>query len=277
MYLLLCIILVRSITTILTIALEKKTSISGFQCKKLSFCSSHVLGTFLCKKSHTQVKFFNHILILKCTSVKELSHRIANDFIINVPLHSRLTKKFHPFWSDSRKQTLFVSDLQAFSFLVVTYRRFDCMARWSYFCMTLESGFGKCLLFVLSANGWKDQNMDSFLFCQRNLNVDQALFDWPTVLQYDVKIVSIDFKKFLGHEVFWSNVLFNNQSKAMHNSIHLTNQSNRSISICLLFLFCSCVFISRSYENHSIVGLKVLLFGEMKKKILFWNPSCDWQ
>ena len=76
------------------------------------------------------------------------------------------------------------------------------MARWSYFCMTLESGFGKCLLFFLSANGWKDQNMDSFLSCQRNPNVDQALFDWPTVLQYDVKIVSIDFKKFLGHEVF---------------------------------------------------------------------------
>ena len=31
------------------------------------------------------------------------------------------------------------------------------------------------------------------------------------------------------------------------------NQSNRSISVCLLFLFCSCVFISRSYENRSIL------------------------
>ena len=27
--------------------------------------------------------------------------------------------------------------------------------------MTLENGFGKCSLFVLSANGWKDQNMAS--------------------------------------------------------------------------------------------------------------------
>ena len=27
--------------------------------------------------------------------------------------------------------------------------------------MTLKNGFGKCSLFVLSANGWKDQNMDS--------------------------------------------------------------------------------------------------------------------
>ena len=29
------------------------------------------------------------------------------------------------------------------------------------------------------------------------------------------------------------------------------NQSNWSISFCLLFLFCSCVLISRSYENRS--------------------------
>ena len=27
--------------------------------------------------------------------------------------------------------------------------------------MTFKNGFGKCLLFVLSANAWKDQNMDS--------------------------------------------------------------------------------------------------------------------
>ena len=30
------------------------------------------------------------------------------------------------------------------------------------------------------------------------------------------------------------------------------NQSNRSISVCLLFLYCSRAFISRSYENRSI-------------------------
>ena len=58
-----------------------------------------------------------------------------------------------------------------------------------------------------------------------------------------------------------------NQSKAMRNSIHLMNQSNRSISICLLFLFCLCVFISRSYENHSIVGLKVHCLVKWKKKL----------
>ena len=54
----------------LTITLEKKTQISRLQFKKLSFCSSNVLGTFLYKKSRTQVKF----------SANELSDRIANDF-----------------------------------------------------------------------------------------------------------------------------------------------------------------------------------------------------
>ena len=37
----------------------------------------------------------------------------------------------------------------------------------SNFHMTLKNGFGKCLLFVLSARGWKDQNMASSFSCQR--------------------------------------------------------------------------------------------------------------
>ena len=41
-----------------------------------------------------------------------------------------------------------------------------------------------------------------FFPAKENPNVEKALFNWPTVLKYDVKIVSTDFKKFLGHEVF---------------------------------------------------------------------------
>ena len=40
--------------------------------------------------------------------------------------------------------------------------------------MTLKNGFRKCLLFVLSANGWKEQNMDS---TKENPNMEKALFD----------------------------------------------------------------------------------------------------
>ena len=53
--------------------------------------------------------------------------------------------------------------------------------------MTLKNGFGKCSLFVLSANGWKDQNMASSFSRQRNSNMEKVLFAWPIVLQYDVK------------------------------------------------------------------------------------------
>ena len=61
-YLLLC-LLVWSITTLLTITLEKQTQISRFQFKKLTSCSWDFLGTFLYKKSCTQATFFNQKFI----------------------------------------------------------------------------------------------------------------------------------------------------------------------------------------------------------------------
>ena len=51
--------------------------------------------------------------------------------------------------------------------------------------------------------------------------------------------------KVLGHEVF-SPERSRNQSKATRVCIRSINQANRSISVRLLFLFCSLVFISRS-------------------------------
>ena len=58
------------------------------------------------------------------------------------------------------------------------------------------------------------------------------------------------YKKVLRHEVF-SPKRSLNKPKATRVCIHLINQSNRFISVHLLFLFSSCVFISRSYENRS--------------------------
>ena len=85
--------------------------------------------------------------------------------------------------------------------------------------------------------------------------MEKALFDWPIVLQYDVKAIS---RKFFGHEVFSAERSLN-QPKARCVCIRSINQSNRSISVLLLFLFCSRVFISRSYENRSNVGLWTFL------------------
>ena len=47
----------------------------------------------------------------------------------------------------------------------------------------LASTFVICL----SANGWKDQNMASSFPAKENPNMEKALFDWPIVLQYDIK------------------------------------------------------------------------------------------
>ena len=82
---------------------------------------------------------------------------------------------------------------------------------------------------------------------KENPNMEKALFDWPILLQYDVKAIS---RKFFGHEVFSAERSVN-QPKPRRVCIRSINQSNRCISVCLLFLFCSRVFISRSYENRS--------------------------
>ena len=99
----------------------------------------------------------------------------------------------------------------------------------------------------------KNKTWPLFLPAKENPNMEKTLFNWPIVLQYDVKAkYRLISRKFFGHEVF-SPERSLNQPKATRVCIRSIHQSNRSIYIRLLFLFCSHVFISRSYENHSIV------------------------
>ena len=90
---------------------------------------------------------------------------------------------------------------------------------------------------------------------KENPNMEKALFDWPIVLQYDVKAIS---RKFFGHEVCLPERSLG-QPNARCVCIRSIHQSNRSISVRLLFLFCSRVFISRSYENRSNLALQIKL------------------
>ena len=82
----------------------------------------------------------------------------------------------------------------------------------------------------------------SFL-AKENPNGEKALFDWSIVLQYDVKAkYRLISRKFSG-------------IKFSHLSVRLTKQKPCpfvSVQIAL-FLFCSRVFTSRSYENRSII------------------------
>ena len=82
---------------------------------------------------------------------------------------------------------------------------------------------------------------------EKKPNMEKPLFDWPIVLQYDVK-ANIDWflERSSSMTFFQPSVRLTNQKRVCISS---TNQSNRSISVRLLFLFCSRVFISRSYEN----------------------------
>ena len=99
-----------------------------------------------------------------------------------------------------------------------------------------------------------DEKSKTWTLCfpaKENPNMEKALFDWSIVLQYDVKAKDpLISRKFSGMNFFYASVRLTNQ-KPHAFVFHLINQSNRFISIRLLFLFCSCVFISRSYENRS--------------------------
>ena len=87
---------------------------------------------------------------------------------------------------------------------------------------------------------------------KKTLIMEKALFDWPIVLQYDVKAkYRLISRKFFGHWVFSAERSLK-QPKATRVCIRSINQSKRSISVRFLCLFCSRVFISRSYENRSI-------------------------
>ena len=90
----------------------------------------------------------------------------------------------------------------------------------SNFRMTLKYGFGKCSLFVLSANGWKDQNMDSSFSAEEKPETGKALFDWPIALQYYVKATyRMIPRKFSGMTFF-------------HPRVRLTNQKPRAF-VCV--------------------------------------------
>ena len=86
---------------------------------------------------------------------------------------------------------------------------------------------------------------------KENPNMEKALFDWPIVLQYNVKArYRLISRKFFEQEVFSPECLLN-QPKATCVYIRSINQSNRSISFRLCFLFRSRV----SFQGHTKIAL----------------------
>ena len=122
--------------------------------------------------------------------------------------------------------------------------------------MTLKNGFGKFSLFVLSANGMFYQPMKyqtwTLRFPANEIpNMEEALFDWPIVLQYDVKgkyrLVS---RKFWPKEVVSAEHSLNHP-KATYARFYpldklLKSLFLRSFAVSVLF---ARFFISRSCKN----------------------------
>ena len=85
---------------------------------------------------------------------------------------------------------------------------------------------------------------------KENPKMEKALFDWPIVLKYDVKAKYLLIsRKFSGVNFFHASVCLTNQRPRVFVSVRYTNQIALFL---LLFLFCSCVFISKLYKNCSI-------------------------
>ena len=76
--------------------------------------------------------------------------------------------------------------------------------------MTLKNGFRKCSLFVFIKT-WPLR-----FPAKENPNMKKALFDWPIVLQYDVRAkYLLIFRKF-------------SEMRFFHPSVRLTNQNPRA-------------------------------------------------
>ena len=96
-----------------------------------------------------------------------------------------------------------------------------------------------------------DEKIKTWPLCfpaKENPNMEKALFDWPIMLQYDVKAkYRLISRKFSSMKFFHASVRLTNQKPPAFVSVRSFVLTGR-----LLCLFCSRVFTSRTYENRYI-------------------------
>ena len=109
---------------------------------------------------------------------------------------------------------------------------------------------------------------------KENPNMGKVLFDWPIVLEHNVKAkYRLISRKFLGHEVFSAeHSLY--QLKATRVCVRSINQSNRSISVPLLFLFCSRFHFKVIQKSLYLIWLiyinaQVANGGEKRRRVCY--------
>ena len=94
---------------------------------------------------------------------------------------------------------------------------------------------------------------------KENPNMEKALFDWPIVLQYDVKAkYRLISRKFSGMKFFQPSVRLTNQKLRAFVSVRQTNQ------IVLFPFACFCFVCAFSFQGHTKIALILHVNCKMK-------------
>ena len=108
---------------------------------------------------------------------------------------------------------------------------------------------------------------------KENPNMEKALFDWPIVLQYDVKAkYRLISRKFSGMK-FFSPERSLNQPKATRVCIRSINQSNRSISVRFCFI---CAFSFQGHTRIALIAINIAVPCSLSHWWRGWVSTMSW-
>ena len=122
--------------------------------------------------------------------------------------------------------------------------------------MNLKNGFGKCSSLLYQPMHVKIKTWTLHFPAKENPNMEKALFDWPIVLQYDVKAkYRLISRKCLGMTFFYPSVRLTNQKPRAFVSVPWTNQ----IAV-FPFVCCFCFVQAFSFQAHTKIALSSPMF-----------------
>ena len=127
--------------------------------------------------------------------------------------------------------------------------------------MTLKNGFGKCS----SVYHPIDEKVKTWTLrfpAKENPKMEKALFDWPIVLQYDVKSkYRLISRKFSGMKFFHRSARLTNHKPREFVSVRQTNE------IALFpFVCCFCFVRAFSFQVHTKIGSNMQCSGKRKSE-----------
>ena len=127
--------------------------------------------------------------------------------------------------------------------------------------MTLKNGFGKCSS-VYQPIDEKVKTWTLRFPAKENPNMEKALFDWPIVLQYDVKAkYRLISRKFSGMKFFHRSARLTKHRSRAFVSVRQTNEIALFPSVC-----CFCFVRAFSFQVHTKIGSNMQCSGKRKSE-----------